>query len=140
MIVLMLAFLGVFPVQSAPAAAEGTWVADHQGTTFVRLELRTVNNALTGGIATGNVSVGDNGEVVKVTPVPAALTPLTDLTVNGAVVSFFRLEGDDTEHFRLNVLSVDQAELAFLPSEELLLELKEAGIAIPKPIRLRKLR
>ena len=103
MILVLLALLGVLPVQSAPAAAAGTWVGDHQGTTWVRLELKALNNTLAGGIATGNMSLGKNGEVVEVTPVPAVLTPLTELTVNGAVVSFFRLEGDENEHFRPNV-------------------------------------
>jgi hypothetical protein len=140
MILALLALLGIVPIQPAPAGAAGTWVADHQGTTWVRLEVRAVNNTLAGGIATGNMSLGKNGEVVEVTPVPAVLTPLTELTVNGAMVSFFRQEGDENEHFRLNVLSVDQAELTFLPSDEMLLELKDAGIAAPKPIRLHKLR
>jgi hypothetical protein len=140
MILALFALLSVLPLQTAPPGAAGTWIAEHQGTTFVRLELRTVNDKLTGGIATGNISQSANGELIDVTPVPARLTPMTQLTVNGASVSFFRVEGDDNEHFRLNVLSSDQAELTFLPSDELLLELKEAGIGAPKPIRLHKIR
>jgi hypothetical protein len=51
-----------------------------------------------------------------------------------------RPEGNDREQFRLKMLGADQADLTFIPSEEMLEEMKEAGIGIPKPIRLRKIR
>ena len=81
-------------VQVSPASLAGTWVAELNGVTFVRLELKGVNGQLTGAIGTGNIHV--TGEYT--------------------------------------------AELTFLPSEEDLEELKEAGIPPPKPIALRKVR
>ena len=137
---LLLGLLGIAPLQSATVDMPGTWVADHRGTTFVRLELKAVDNTLAGAIGTGNVRVDDNGDVMEVTAVPMTLTPLYQVVVKGASVTFMRPEGTDAEHFRLTVLGADQADLIFLPSEELLEELKEAGIAVPKPIRLHKIR
>jgi hypothetical protein len=140
MIILLLGLLGITSLQPAAAGMSGTWEADHRGTTFVRLELKAVDNTLAGAIGTGNVRVDDNGDVIEVTDVPMTLTPLYQVVVKGPSVTFTRPEGTDTEHFRLTVLGADQADLLFLPSEELLEELKEAGIAVPKAIRLHKIR
>jgi len=136
---LLLGVLGIASLQPA-AGVSGTWVADHRGTTFVRLELKAVDSTLAGAIGTGNVRVDDNGDVIEATAVPMTLTPLYEIVVKGPSVTFMRPEGGDDEHFRLIVLDGDQADLIFLPSEELLLELKGAGIAVPKPIRLHKVR
>lgn len=140
MLVLLLGLLGIASWQSAIVDMPGTWVADHRGTTFVRLELKVVNNTLAGAIGTGNVRVDDNGDVMEVTAVPPTLTPLSEVVIKGTSLSFMRPEGTDAEHFRLTVLGADQAELLMLPSDELLEELKEAGIAVPKPFRLHKIR
>ena len=139
MIILLLGLLGIASLQPAVAGMSGTWVADHRGTRFVRLELKALDNTLAGALGTGNVRVDDNGDVLEVTEVPMTLTPLQEVVVKGPSVTFMRPEGTDAEHFRLTVLGADQAELLFLPSEELLEELKEAGIAVPKPIRLHKI-
>ena len=130
----------VFPVQPIPAAAAGTWVAEREGTVFVRLELRVTDGALSAGLATGDVQFDDKGAVKNAKPAPAKATPITDLTATGMDLSFVRLEGNDTERFRLRVLSDDRAELQFLPDEEMLEELKEAGIPAPGPFALRKVR
>ena len=137
---LLLGLLGIASFQPAAAGMSGTWDADYRGTTFVRLELKAVKNTLAGSIGTGNVRVDDNGEVMEVTAVPMTLTPLHQVVVKGASMTFMRPEGTDAERFRLTVLGADQADLLFLPSEELLEELKEAGIAVPKPIRLHRTR
>jgi hypothetical protein len=139
MLVFLLGLLGIAPWQSAIVDMPGTWIADHRGTMFVRLELKVVNNTLAGAIGTGNVSFDDNG-VREVTAVPPTLTPLYEVVIKGPSITFMRQEGSDAEHFRLTVLGADQADLLFLPSEELLQELKEDGIAVPKPIRLHKIR
>ena len=49
MTVAMTAALAAQPV--APLA--GTWIAQFEGRTFVRLELKTVNGTITGGMAVG---------------------------------------------------------------------------------------
>jgi hypothetical protein len=137
---LLLALLGIAALQPAVAAMSGTWEADHRGTTFVRLELKAVDNTLAGTIRTGNVNVDKNGDVTEVTALPATPTPLYELVVKGQSLTFMRPEGTDAEHFRFTVLSADQAELLFLPSDDDLEELKEAGIPAPKPFRLHKIR
>jgi hypothetical protein len=86
------------------------------------------------------VSVDDNGDVREVTAAPSTLTPLYEVVIKGPSMTFMRPEGTDAEHFRLTVLGADQAELLFLPSDEDLEELKEAGIPAPKPFRLHKIR
>ena len=138
MLILLLGLLGI--AQSATVEMPGTWVADHRGTTFVRLELKAVNNTLAGAIGTGDVRVDDNGDVLEATPVPTTLTPLYQVVVKGPSITFMRPEGADDEQFRFTMLGADQAELLFLPSADLLEELKEAGIAVPKAIRLHKIR
>jgi hypothetical protein len=138
MLILLLGLLGI--TQSAIADMPGTWVADHRGTTFVRLELKAVDTTLAGAIGTGNVRVDDNGDLLEVTAIPTTLTPLHEVVVKGPSITFMRPEGNDDEQFRFTVLGTDQAELLFLPSAELLEELKEAGIAVPKAIRLHKIR
>ena len=137
---LLLLTLACFPLQPIPAAAAGTWVAERDGTVFVRLELRVTNGALSAGLATGDVQFDDKGEVRNAKPAPATLTPITDLSATGLEMSFVRLQGNDTERFQLRVLSEDRAELRFLPDEDMLEELKEMGIPAPKPFALRKVR
>jgi hypothetical protein len=132
--------LAVVPLQPIPAVAAGTWVAEREGTVYVRLELRVTDGALSAGLATGDVQFDDTGAVKNAKPAPARATPITDLTAAGLDLSFVRLEGNDTERFRLRVLSDDRAELQFLPDEEMLEELKEAGIPAPRPFALRKVR
>jgi hypothetical protein len=139
-IVLLAVTLAFLPLQPIPAAVAGTWVAERNGTVFVRLELRVTDGALSAGLATGDVQFDAKGEVKNASPVPARLTPITDLVATGSDVSFVRLEGNDTERFRLRVVSEDRAELQLLPDEEMLEELKELGIPAPKPIALRKIR
>ena len=129
-----------FPLQPIPAAAAGTWVAERDGTVFVRLELRVTDGALSAGLATGDVQFDDKGEVKNAKPVPAKLTPITDLSASGMEVLFVRQEGNDTERFRLRVVSDNRAELQFLPDEDMLEELKEMGIPAPRPFALRKVR
>ena len=140
MLILLLGLLGIAPSQSAIVDLPGTWVADHRGTTFVRLELKAVDNTLAGAIGTGNVSVDDNGDLKEVTAVPMTLTPLHEVIVKGPSITFMRPEGGDDEHFRFTVLGADQAELTLILSEEVLEELKDEGIPAPKPFRLHKIR
>ena len=137
---LLIALLGMAAFQPAAAAMSGTWVAEYQGKTFVRLELKAADNTLAGTIQTGNVRFDDKGDVNGVTELPITPTPLHDIVVKGQSMTFMRPEGTDAEHFRFTMLGADQAELLFLPSEEDLQELKEAGISSLKPFRLHKIR
>jgi hypothetical protein len=141
MIILLLGLLGIASQQPSAAGMSGTWVAEHRGTTFIRLELKTADGTLGGTMSTGTVAFDSNGDVkeaaARQTP---TMTPLLEVTVEGSSVSFATHEGNDTDHFRLTVVGADQAELTFIWTEELLEELKDEGIPVPKPFRLRRLR
>jgi len=141
MIMLLLALLGIAPWQSAIVDMPGTWVADHRGTTYIRLELKAADGALVGTMGTGTVRFDNNGDVIEAAASPSPkLAPLLEVTVDGSSISFATHEGNDTDHFRLTVVGVDQAELTFIWTQELLEELKDEGIPVPKPFRLRRLR
>jgi len=118
----------------------GTWVAEHRGTTFIRLELKAADGTLAGTMGTGIVKFDNNGDVAEAAArLSPTMTPLLEVVVDGSSVSFATHEGNDTDHFRLTVVGVDQAELAFIWTDELLEELKDEGIPVPKPFRLRRL-
>ncbi len=127
-------------LQPPPASLAGIWVADLNGTTFMRLELRTENGRLIGALGTGDIQFDKDGVVNVAKSVPATLTPMSSIEMSGSVISFTRIQGDDLERFRLRITGDRTAELTFLPSEEDLKELKEIGIPAPKPIPLRKVR
>lgn len=138
---LLLALLvTIFLPQAAPASLAGTWVADLNGTTFMRLELRTESGRLIGALGTGDIQFDKNGVVNVAQSVPPTLTPMSSIEISGSVMSFTRIEGNDLEHFRLRITGERTAELTFLPSDEDLEALKEEGIPAPKPISLRKVR
>ena len=132
--------LAAFPSQTAPAGMVGTWVAELNGTTFVRLELRTADGRLIGALGTGDIHLDKNGEVDSAKNAPATLTPISPIAIARGAMSFTRVEGNDVERFRIRLTGNDTAELTFLPSEEDLAELKDAGVPPPKPIALRKRR
>jgi hypothetical protein len=131
--------LTVLPSQ-LPQALSGTWVADLNGRTFIRLELNIVEGRVTGALGTGNIHVDQNGVVDEAEPVPATLTPLSDFETKDGMVSFTRQEGNDPEQFRLRVVAEGRAELILVLSEEDLQELKDDDIPVPKPIPLRKVK
>jgi hypothetical protein len=138
---LLLALLvSILPPQMAPTGMAGTWVAELNGTTFVRLELRTENGRLIGALGTGDIHLDNNGVVDAAKSVPETLTPLANIAIAQEVMSFTRSQGNDDESFRVRLTGERTAELTFLPTDEDLEELKEAGIPAPRPIRLRKLR
>lgn len=118
----------------------GTWVAEHRGTAFIRLELKSAGGTLGGMIGIGNVRFGEKSEVVEVGPLPATLTPLIDVMVGDSSLSFAIREGNDADHFQLKMVGVDQAELTFSLSEDVIEELKDEGLPMPGPIRLHKIR
>ena len=137
---LLVGLLHASLLQPPPASLAGTWVADLNGTTFMRLELRTENGRLIGALGTGDIHFNEKGVVDEAKGVPTTLTPISSIEMSGSVMSFTRVEGNDLERFRLRVTGDRTAELTFLPSEEDLQELKEEGIPAPKPIPLRKVR
>jgi hypothetical protein len=125
-------------VQSASGAIAGSWTAKFEERTFIRLELKTVNGAIAGGLSVGNIQVDPQGVVNRADPAPSRLTPIFDVTRKGSTVTFFTKDGNDTDKFELRLLENADADLHFLLNDEDRRELAANGVPIPKPIRLSK--
>jgi hypothetical protein len=54
------------------------------------------------------------------------------------LLSFSRKAGEDTDRFEMRLLGADAAELRFLFSDADLSELAASGVAVPKPVQLKK--
>ena len=114
----------------------GSWIAQFEGTTFVRLELNSANGGITGGISLGNIEVDDRGAVRRVTASPPGLKPISDLTQRGSVLEFLLKDGDEPDRFELRLVEGGRAELHLLLSEDDREELAASGIPTPRPILL----
>ena len=118
----------------------GTWIAELAGKTYVRLEVTLTDGALGGRISLGDIEVDSQGDVSKAESAPRELTPIFDLAVRGSTLSFSHKAGHDTDRFEMRLLGAEAAELRFLLSDADLSELAASGVAVPKPIRLKKYR
>ena len=127
------------PNQKVEAFA-GTWLAEFDGNTFVRLEMSLNGGSLSGRIGLGDIQVDGEGRVKAAAAAPDRLTPIFDVVAKDSMLSFSRKDGNDTDHFEMYLGAGDQAELRFIPDEATLTDLKEAGIAVPKPIALKRVR
>jgi hypothetical protein len=130
----------LLPLQTPSANLLGTWTAEKDGTTFVRLELRTTGNSLGGALAVGNHSFDESGNLKAVSPASRPPSPLAEISTKDGVLSFVWQPDNEPERFRFRVIGENAAELTYLPSEEMLEELKDEGIPAPRPIALRKSR
>ena len=116
----------------------GTWVAEFDGTAFVRLELDVTGGALGGRIALGDMEVDADGRVKAAKEATNRPTPpIFDVVVRDSILSFSRKDGNDTDRFEVH-LNAGEAELRFILDEETLKELTDNGIAVPKPVRLKR--
>ena len=124
--------------QTSFQAFEGTWVATHAGTTFVRLEFRVTDGKLEGRIGLGDIHVDANGVVDQVTGPPRELKPIFDASLENSTLAFASKDQHDTDRFELTRTGPD-AELRFVLSELDRKSLAAEGVPVPKPIRLTKL-
>ncbi len=122
--------------QPGGTSVDGVWIAQFEGRTFLRLELKTVDGATTGGLGIGNIEVDKQGALRRVGELPRTLTPIVEVTEQPSLVTFSRKNGSDTDRFELHVLGVGRAELRFLLSDEDREELAADGVPAPKPIAL----
>ena len=122
--------------QSGGTSVDGAWIAQFEGRTFLRLELKTVDGTTTGGLSIGNIEVDKQGALRRVGELPRTLTPIFDVTEQPSLVTFSRKDGSDTDRFELHVLGAGRAELRFLLSDEDREELAADGVPAPKPIAL----
>jgi hypothetical protein len=125
--------------QAASQQVVGTWIMSLRGETCARLELQTTNGTLSGRISLGSVHVDDQGDVDRVLAPATNYTPLFDIVNRDGVLFFARKDGDDTDRFELRVTG-DTAQLTFLLTDEFRQQVKDDGIAAPKPITLTRTR
>lgn len=122
--------------QSVAPSVAGSWTGQFEGRTFLRLELKSVNGSITGGMSIGNIEVDKQGALRSAKEAPRDLTPIVDFVDHGSSVAFARKDGDDTDHFELRLIDASHAELRFLLSDEDREALAADGVPAPKPIAL----
>ena len=137
-VALVVALTAVSARQSGGASIAGFWTAQFEGRTFLRLELKTVNGTVTGGISLGNIEVDKQGALRRVDESPRELTPIFDVTQIASTVTFSRKDGADTDRFEFRSLEAGRAELKLLLNDADREELAASGIPTPKPIALTK--
>jgi hypothetical protein len=124
--------------QSSGAPIAGSWTAQFNDRTFVRLELKAANGTFDGGISLGDVEVDKQGALSRVSEAPHDLTPIFDVMQAASTVRFSRKDGADTDRFELRVLETGRAELQFLVSDRDFRELAAIGVPAPRPFQLTK--
>ena len=85
----VLVVLVVMAALAAPAADQqmvGSWTAQFDGTTYVRLDLRSSNGTLTGGISLGSIELDKTGVPVRVGEAPRVLSPIVEVTSTDTTV------------------------------------------------------
>ena len=99
--------------------------------------MRLTTGALGGGISLGDMQVNAEGEIRTAAEAPRKLSPIFDVVLRDAILSFSCKDSQDTDHFEMRLVG-DQAEIRFIPSEDDRRELAEIGVAVPKPVRLKR--
>lgn len=133
---LALAITALLVGQPAKDSIAGSWTAKVEGRTFIRLEIKTVDGAIAGGISLGNFEVDSLGVVSRADAAPQDLAPIFGVTRKGATVTFFRKDGNDTDQFELRLLENGDAQLHFVLNDEDRAELAAGGVPPPKPVHL----
>ena len=136
----LICLLMLMPSQPQPRAQAfvGTWTAEFKGTTFIWLDLRMPNDALTGRISLGDLHVDGKGLVDGVGAAPADRTPIADVAVADSKLAFSRKDGDDTDRFEMRLIDDTSAELRFVLTDAQRQELSADGIHLPEPVRLKR--
>jgi hypothetical protein len=133
-----IAFL-TFVLLQPPASLTGTWAAEKDGVTFIRLELRSAGSGLSGALSVGDISLDTTGAIKSVKAARPTMTGLSNIAVANGIVSFTWDGDSDDTRFRLRLLSDGEAELTVLVSDHVLEDLKKnEGVPAPKPILLRR--
>jgi hypothetical protein len=121
-----------------PASVAGSWTAKFEGRTFIRLEIKTVDGAISGAISLGDFEVDPQGAVSRADAAPLKLTPISDVVAKGSTLTFISKDGHDSDQFELRLLGNAGADLHLLLNDEDRKELAASGVPLPKPIRLQK--
>jgi len=131
------AAVGLMLNQSATPSYVGTWTASIAGNTFIRVELSQTNGVTGGRIGLGDISVTANGDVKTGGPITRML-PVSDVVLRGSTLSFASRDGDDTDHFEMQLVSNQSALLRIILTDEDIRSGAELGVPPPKPIPLNK--
>lgn len=75
----------------------GSWTAQYQGRTYLRLEITVADGKLAGAISLGDVEVDKDGVPKRVSEAKTELTPIFDVVGTGATLKFARKDGSDTD-------------------------------------------
>ena len=136
---LALAITTLWVGQPAGGPIAGSWTATFEGRTFIRLELKTINGAISGGMRLGrNLEIDAQGMVKRADAASSNLVHIFGATRKGVTVTFLLKDGNDTDKFELRLLENGDADLYFLLNDEDRKELAAEGVPLPKPIRLTK--
>jgi len=136
-LIAIIAIAAFAAVQTPATKYDGVWTSQFDGVTWVRLELRTANGQLTGGLSLGNIEMHEDGRLRHVEPAPKQLSPILNVRQQGSVVSFSRKDGEDTDRFEIELVG-GECELRFVLTEEERKEFATEGIPTPKPVRLKR--
>jgi hypothetical protein len=137
---LLVTIVAVSTVQAGPASIAGSWIAQFEGRTFVRLDFKTVDGRITGTMTVGNIELDKHGALLRVGELSHEVRPIFDVTQRESTITFFRKDTDDStpDRFELRLLKAGDAELHILLSDEDREEFAANGIPAPKPIRVTK--
>jgi hypothetical protein len=117
----------------------GTWTANFQGTTYVRLALAEGATVPQGTMTIGQtIHVDDDGNVDSVTAISRAPTRMFDVRWSNGVLSFGVNDGPDVDRFEFRMIDANHAELAMILSEEERRQLAADQMPLPKPFPLTK--
>jgi hypothetical protein len=135
-LILAVTIAAIPATQQDTTAIAGSWTAEFNGRTFIRLELRVVSGALTGSLSTGELQVDEQGGIRQVGEAPRSPLPIFDVTHQSATVTFSRKDVHDTDRFEFRVVDDSRGELRLILTDEVRKELAADGIPLPKPIIL----
>ncbi len=99
----------------------GVWTAEFMDTTFLRIELKLVNGALAGTVATGNIHTAEDGRLTDVSDVKdAKAAALFDVVLQDGTATFKRHDDDDVDQMQMTITGNGTAELRFIfpPGED----------------------
>jgi hypothetical protein len=135
----LLVAVALYTSQPTVGPADGTWVAEFAGRTFIKLQLTSSNGTVTGAISLGNFEVDGQGVVRRADEAPLKLTPIVNVAMSGTSLRFSKRNESDADRFALRWLDAGRAELEVLLNAEDREELAASGVTAPKPIPLRRL-
>jgi hypothetical protein len=92
---------------------------------------------LGGRIGIGDIQVNADGDVKTASPISQML-PLSDVVLRDSTLSFTSKDGNDTDHFEMEIVSNQSARLRVILTDADIRDAAAVGVPAPKPIALTK--